>query len=93
MAKIEFLVEQGVISVDVAKRLRARWVTTVDELYSRIRASEFSGDQRVVASMEDELDLKPGKLVGFRNYIAQYVSETVLNAKKPEQHPTGLRLS
>lgn len=88
---IDFLVQERVLSEEAVKRLKAAWVTNIDELYSRIRACDFSGKPEMTRAMEQELGLGEGKLEGFKKYITPYVSPDVVNAEKPREHPLGLR--
>ena len=89
--KIEFLVEEGVLSKEAVARLKTAWVVNIDELYSRIRACEFSNSAEMKVAMEKELGIKPGSLNGFRKYIEKYTSLEVVNAQKPKEYPLGAR--
>ena len=93
MAKsIDILVEQQVLTKEAVARLKASWIRTCDELYSRILACNFStNSEPMKVTMEKELGLDKGKLGEFQNYIAEYVSPNVLSAKKPGSYPLGLR--
>ena len=89
---INILVEQGVLTKEAAARLKGAWIRNCDELYSRIRACEFSDNPHsMILAMERELGLKEGALPGFKKYIEEYVSPEAVSAEKPKQYPLGAK--
>jgi hypothetical protein len=90
---IDFLVQEGIISQEVAARLKYAWVNDTNTLYSRIQACLWAeGDSReqLVACQAKELGIAPKALEGFLAYIRPYTDESVANAQKPERRPLGL---
>ena len=88
--KIEVLVQKGEMSAEAAQRLKERWITTADELYSSVRAAvsedESSELRKGIAGM---LEVDPGKLNDYMRYLEAYVSEQVINPGEIKRYPLG----
>ncbi len=88
---INILVNEGVISREVARKLLRKWVNTCDELYARAKSAIFSRDSKIIELAEQEIGLKPGKLPGFLEYIKPYVSREAIETENPKRKPLGYR--
>ncbi|GEM_PF-4109296 len=89
---LKLLADEGVISIEVLKKLESAWISTTDELYARIRACEFSEKDSNRNSVAKELGIEPESLEKFKGRLEAYVSPEVLKSEKPGEYPLGYRI-
>jgi len=86
---LKLLADEGVISLEVLKKLKDAWISTADELYSRIQACKFSEKDSSRNSIARELGIETESLEKFKRQLERYVSPEVLKAEKPREYPLG----